>query len=353
MKSSKTFGLLALILTVVLLASAAGLTAWIDPYFHYHAPLARFQYPLNSQRYQNDGIVRNFDYDALITGTSLTENFKTSEFDRLFSAKAVKVTYSGGEYSEITANVLQALEHNPNIRYVLYGIDEWFLFAGRDLILADGEYPTYLYDDDPFNDVKYLLNKEILLSDTLEVPYYTQNGGVTTSFDAYSSWEFPTGKQPVMAGYTRAESVQPQQSFAPWMEETVSAHIRQNLVQMARDNPDTQFIYFFPPYSILNWDNHYRSGDLESTVTAFSLAAQILMEEPNIQVYSFYTDFETITDLNNYRDSVHYGSHINSLMLERIARQEYRLTPENNETHWQQVLDFYGDFDYDALFAEE
>ncbi len=352
MKNSKRFGICALALTLILLAAAAGATAWIDPYFHYHAPLDRFQYPLYSQRYQNDGIVRHFDYEALITGTSLTENFKASEFEELFGAKTIKVTYSGGEYSEITANVLQALEHNPGIRYVLYGIDEWFLFAGRDLILADGEYPTYLYDDDPFNDVKYLLNKEILLNDTLEVPYYTRQGGTTTSFDDYSSWEIPTGRQRVLDGFTRVERVQEQQPFDKQKAEKVSGHIRQNLISMARENPDTQFLYFFPPYSILNWDAHNRMGDLESTVQAFSLAAQLLMEEPNIQVYSFYTDFETITNLDNYRDSVHYGSHINSLLLQRMARQEYRLTPETNDDHWQQVLEFYRNYDYDAIFEE-
>ena len=52
----------------------------VDPFFHYHAPLESLEYPLirDNERYQNDGILRHFTYDTIITGTSMTENFETS-----------------------------------------------------------------------------------------------------------------------------------------------------------------------------------------------------------------------------------------------------------------------------------
>ena len=56
----------------------------IDPFFHYHKPLSGLFYVLDNQRYQNNGIVRHFDYNAIITGSSMTENFKTSEFNNIF-----------------------------------------------------------------------------------------------------------------------------------------------------------------------------------------------------------------------------------------------------------------------------
>lgn len=64
--------------TLLTLAALAGITIYVDPLFHYHAPLGSLQYPLYDERYMNDGIVRHFDYDAIITGSSMTENFKTS-----------------------------------------------------------------------------------------------------------------------------------------------------------------------------------------------------------------------------------------------------------------------------------
>lgn len=68
----------------------------VDPYFHFHKPdTARFFYSLydENQRYQNDGIIKNFDYEGLITGTSMTENFKTSEAERLWGVILLKYLF--------------------------------------------------------------------------------------------------------------------------------------------------------------------------------------------------------------------------------------------------------------------
>lgn len=348
--NGKKWSICLLTLWLALLLIAATLTGVIDPFFHYHAPLIQLQYPINNQRYQNDGIVRNFSYDALITGTSLTENFKTSEFDALFGTNAVKVCYSGGTYAEITANLQQALAENPSIRYVLYGLDEWNLYGGRDLILADGEYPTYLYDDNPFNDVKYLLNKEILCANTIEVLDYTRRGNTTTSFDDYSAWDFPCGKEAILADFTRVPLAEQATAFTEDMAQTMRENLEQNIIALAKAHPDTQFLYFFPPYSILNWDAHQREGILDMHIDAMTLASEILTQADNIQLYSFYTDYETCTNLDNYRDIVHYHSGINSLLLQRMHRGEYRLTRENYRQHWDEVRDFYANYNYESIF---
>ena len=51
--------ILGVVITVVL----------IDPFFHYHKPLKKISYFIdnNQQRYMNDGIVKNFEYDSIIT----------------------------------------------------------------------------------------------------------------------------------------------------------------------------------------------------------------------------------------------------------------------------------------------
>lgn len=342
-----------LTLTLVLLVSAAILTGTVDPFFHYHAPLEELEYPLTLQRYQNDGIVKNFSYDALITGTSLTENFKSSEFDSLFGTNSVKVCYSGGTYEEITTNLQTALEANPNIRYVLYGLDEWNLYGGKDLILADGEYPTYLYDDNPANDVQYLLNKEILFTNTLEVLDYTRKGGKTTTFDAYSSWEYPSGKEAVLSGYTRPPKSDTVTSFTDGMAHTMRENLQQNILALAKAHPDIQFLFFFPPYSILNWDLHVQEGLLDMHIDAMTLASELLLQAENVRLYSFYDDYALCTDFDNYRDVVHYHSGINSLLLQRMYNDEFRLTKDNYRQHWEEVRAFYSSYDYEAIFAED
>ena len=67
------------------------------------------------QRTQNNGIVRNFDYDGLITGTSITENFKSSEMDNIFGTSSIKVPYKGGSFKEVGDNISVALENNEQL----------------------------------------------------------------------------------------------------------------------------------------------------------------------------------------------------------------------------------------------
>lgn len=351
MKNCKLWSILCIALVLLPLLTVATMTAIIDPFFHYHAPLESLAYPLTSQRYQNDGIVRHFDYDALITGTSMTENFKTSEFDSLFGTHSIKVSYSGGTFAELVANLRQALESSPDLKTVLFCIDEWFLFNGRDMILADGEYPTYLYDDNPFNDVKYLLNKEVFLENTLGVLEYTAAGNATTTFDAYGSWEFDTGKDAVLAAYDRPEVTVGAEEMTQEERDNLVYVLETELVALAREYPGTDFLYYFPPYSILDWDLHVRQRSAACYTEAFRLATQTLLQAENIRVFSFYTDFETVTDLRNYRDVVHHDSAINSLLLQRFAAGEYELTQENYQSHWDTVETFYSSFDYEQYFG--
>ena len=76
-------GILGIMIFVVLLQII------VDPYFHYHKPITKYR--LNDERYINDGIARHFDYNAIITGNSLCQNFSTSQYDELFGTNSVKL----------------------------------------------------------------------------------------------------------------------------------------------------------------------------------------------------------------------------------------------------------------------
>ena len=37
----------------------------VDPYFHYHEPIAGMSYMMEEEQYMNDGIAKHFSYDAI------------------------------------------------------------------------------------------------------------------------------------------------------------------------------------------------------------------------------------------------------------------------------------------------
>lgn len=356
MTNSKKWSMTLLLLTLALLVLLGSLTAIVDPFFHYHGPFGSLQYPLEDQRYENDGIVRHFDYDALITGTSLTENFLASQFDRLFGVDSIKVCFSGATYHELNNNLRRAISANPDLRLVLFGLDSWFFFEEKDQLRTDAAYPMYLYDDNLLNDVEYLLNKEVLCRYTARVLTYTRDGGRTTDFDAYGYWGGDygygqTGRDiALLNAGPRTPLAEKAQPLSQQERQQMTENLMENAVALARENPDIQFLYFFPPYSILYWDNLVRSGTLDRQMEAWILATELLLEEPNIRLYSFYTDTALSTNLDNYRDSIHYGHRINDSLLERMVGDENLLTKETYSAHWQAVADFYSGYDYDAIY---
>ena len=211
------------------------LVFWIfDPYFHFHKPFPFVSYRMYDERYTNDGISRHFDYDAVITGTSMAQNFKTSEADVLFGVNAVKETFSGAGYKELSQNLERALQRNDRLRTVIWTMDSNSLIRDKDYDQYEG-YPTYLYDDNPWNDVSYVFNKNVWYHGVLPNLIMTLRGEPSTTFDEYSSWEKETGYEYVMQSYDRWEQ---KAETAPGLTEAdvemVTANIQQNFVDLAK-----------------------------------------------------------------------------------------------------------------------
>lgn len=185
MNSNRKFIFTTFCITFILLLILSLPIVIIDPFFHYHKPLKSFFYPIFNQRSQNDGITKHFDYNAIITGTSMTENFKTSEANKIFNSNFIKVPYSGGSFYEINRNLITAFKYNKELKIIIRGLDKTHFAANKDAMRNDlGKYPNYLYDNNCLNDVYYIFNKEILslICESLRKPK-----GIT-DFDHYSYW---------------------------------------------------------------------------------------------------------------------------------------------------------------------
>ena len=90
---------------------------------------------------------------------------------------------------EIDQLLRSAVERNPDIRYIFRCLDyKWILMPARDMFYDPAQFPTYLYDNDPFNDVQYIMNKDVLLEATDKVIADTYRGGEPFNFDTYCRW---------------------------------------------------------------------------------------------------------------------------------------------------------------------
>lgn len=334
----------------------AAIVIFVDPYMHYHMPLTdRFYYTVGNQRSQNDGITKQFDYDAIITGTSMTENFKTSEFDKVFGVDSIKVPYSGGTYKEMNDNLVVALETHPDIKCVVRSLDRYMIAEDKDTMRDDlGNYPTYLYDSNPFNDVEYVLNKDNIET-SLWMIYHALKGESTgiTSFDSYSNWmsHYTFGANTVLGLYSVDEAAEKERVLSEEEMRTIRENVEQNITALADAYPDTQFYCFLPPYSVVYWRNSRANGELKWQLDCERYMASLVVSHENIHLFA-WERFDLFDDLNNYKDSSHYGEWINSWMLTQMKNGTGRLTQDNYEAYFQSMYDHYSTFDYASLFDQ-
>lgn len=333
---------------------------YIDPYFHYHKPRTeKYYYPLNAVRYMNDGIAKNFEYSAMITGTSMTENFKTSEFESLFGYKAIKVPYAGGKYEAINEIVETGLNHNPNLKIVLRCLDMvFFLDDNKAMFQVAENYPCYLFDQNVWNDYRYLFNRDVVWGRVAMMKIgalnHTAKPGIE-SFDEYVNWmkvktEF--GKDAIYKECDLEKKFgQNRESNLLTKEEKqyIIDNIQNNVTNLCDQYPEVQFYYFFSPYSVAWWQLLIEDGTIERQLEAEKIIIEELIRHPNIELFSFNLFKDTTCNLDNYADKVHYGEWVNSNILRWIKENKGRITSDNYLDYLYKEKMLYSEFDYYQL----
>lgn len=344
------------VLFSLLLGGLAGLVIYIDPFFHYHAPLKNWYYMINNERFQNDGIIRNFDYDTVVTGTSMTENFKISEVNRMWNCKAVKTTFSGASYKELNDNLEKAYSTGHKLKYVIRGIDLSHMTLPADCMRTDlGVFPDYLYNDYYYDDVQYLLNKDVLcgyIGRMVDHKFRGGKGGMT-SFDVYANWNkrFKFGKEYIFGSRKEYKKPKFQKPFTEEDRRLVRETVNQNIIKLAQAHPETTFYYFISPYSMASWGVEWERGSLNKQLEIEAEAIKLMLECDNIKLFSFALNKGIVADLNNYKDYNHYGEHINSQILVCMRNNRWRLTKKNYQGYVNKRKEFLTNFDYNSLFA--
>ena len=345
MKSYKRW-IAALLLTVIaLLGLCAGIVRVVDPFFHYRAPDSEGEVWFD-QRSQGAGLLRSQNYETVLMGSSLAANYRSFWFDVFYETSTVKITFPNGGFQEFS----QALDYaytQQDVERVIFGLDLNLL--ARSPEEEPNQLPDHLYDDNPFNDGQYLLNKDVLLRSGYTL--LKKAAGETQTIQDAFVWDGNVffSKQLALAGYERPEPtgiVEPAELFLE--------NGRANLAEVTawlEAHPDTEFIFFFSPYSILFWDKMDRLGQTEAMLTLLEEATETLLAYDNAELQFFMADTEVITNLDNYADHIHVAGRVTYRMSRAMPTGEYRLTAENRAEVLDGLRDFVVNYDYDKIWA--
>ena len=338
------WGRLTLTLLIGALVLIVALVVLVDPFEVYHKATA-FIPPIESgtQSYSNAGIAKTYDYDSIIIGSSMTENFRPSQLDAALGGRFVKLCVNGGT----PFNHRQMMEmafSSHEIKTVFYGLDVDALSFFYKTPKA--EMPTYLYDDEPLNDVQYWFNRSVLAK---YIPKCLRTLGQTdpSQRDTMYSWgeDFAFGAEAVLSGavISGEEVAQAPLEEHPALSQQSRLNVEYNLLPFIEAHPETQFIFFFPPYSLMQWYAFYTRGHLVDNLMQKQAAAERLLAYDNVKIYDFQANLDWILNLNHYVDFEHYGAHINEQIVTLIAQDAYRITDAEQLRESAAVLMAYVD----------
>ena len=234
------------------------------------------------------------------------------------------------------------------MKRVIFGLDPNLL--ARDPAEAPNQLPEYLYDDYPLNDGKYLLNKDVLMRSGYTL--MKKAAGETQPLQDAFVWDGNVffSKTLALAGYDRPEIV-----GEPAPADVFLEHGRNNLavvIGWLEQHPDTEFVFYFSPYSILFWDKMDRQGETEAMLTLLEEVTETLLLYENVELQFFMADEAIITNLDNYADHIHVAGKVTYRMAEAMPGGSYRMTEENRMEMLDGLRQLVVNYDYDQIWAE-
>ena len=325
----------------LLLSGMVGLVILVDPFFQYHKPLPGFHYVIDNQLSQNAGMIKHFEYDSVILGSSMTVNFDTDLINALLDLKTIKLSVNAAYPKDIDTMLSLIHRRYENLNTVFLGIDPHNYTAEPGITAYP--YPEYLYDTNLLNDCNYLLNKEVLCEYVL-LPQTQKNSTKLNEI----FWNWPNmlyGREVIEQSYTPpilTDASIPEDAFY----ERTAYNMENYILPYIREMEDTQFVVFFPPYSILYWYNQMAEGSIAARMRQIEQLTGELLSYPNVRVFYFQNDYAYITDYDNYCDYTHYRHEMNDYMTECFKTGEYELTKENYKAVLQEAKEWFLTFDY-------
>lgn len=329
----KKFTIILLISTISSLILIIFYNYQKDSFYQYHLPKNESEIYLDNELYQNGGMLKNYDYDCLVTGSSMVENFRKSWVDSNFQCQSLKAPFSGA-YALDIANTLQ-LAFQKNIKLVIFGLDINMLINNPQSTRFP--LPEYLYDNNIFNDVNYVLNKTVTINHVLKTP---KEGNLETAY----SWDVDSvifSKEATIKDYMDNYANNKEVSSVDFdIVQKNMDHILPYIIE----NKETEFHIFFPPYSILYWYHMKEIGTFDEFLEIERMVIKELIKYENVKLYYFQNDEAIILNLDNYKDFSHYSSQISEYILKAISNQEYLLKETDFLTEISKLSDIVNHF---------
>ena len=98
-----------------------------DPFYQYHEPWFGLGAVLNDRDNQMPGTIRNFEYDSVLVGSSVAENFDSAFLDETYGGTTLKIIRASGSTADLCYYLQQAHE-KQELKQVFWCLDIFLNF---------------------------------------------------------------------------------------------------------------------------------------------------------------------------------------------------------------------------------
>ncbi len=317
---------------------------FVDPYIRYHRGFGLKEVYRQSEAMM-PGVLRNFDFDTVLFGSSVCQNFDLDEINKILHCRSVKATTPGLE-SETLDKCLELVlkERKGEVKRCLIGAD-LFCFS-RNISPRWKDY-HYLYTDDIFiPEYFFSIDSAKAVGEVLESnikPDKTARFRMMESKMFSNKPGIPYGKKYLEYGVTQLRENRSA------MSDDCLTNFENHLYRHIRNNPDVQFDIFLPPYSIYFWCFQVELGELEKMLEYRRRFAEGLQNFPNAVLHDFNADFSICSNLENFKDVSHYSPAVNTEILKKIhsgaVKCDFAQFIRNNESIRSETQKHQAEFD--------
>lgn len=321
----------------------------------------------SNERVQNAAFINHLNFDSIILGNSHMENTSAKEASDFLGGKFFNLSMSGSNNYERSIVLKRTLETHDIKRVIL-------LLTPSSSMEGHGSYPIetwkILYDDNRFNDFKYYLNTHDMVcmltfskkssclgrKKNLDRPYaWFEAPDHASRFGGLQNW-VRFYKHPQLENLVTQEIPEAANKAlyvgTPLSDkemDEISQSLDQTVFDFARQYPDTEFLLYFNPDSLLGKALTFRN---QLSFTQYSHFVQQAVKKSNTfsNVHLFGFDNLAFTnDLSYYKDTTHYREDINSQLLHLMKAKKYSLSVDNVNSYINELWVRVEKFDLDAL----
>lgn len=331
-----TFGILSIICAVFI--------AIIDPFYVFHMPLGGMEaIQTNRAHYVARGLIRNADYDLLICGSSMCENFHIEDANKIFYGgenKCVKVVQHGSYSNDLRAS-LEAAAEAGKAKTIIMALDTAVFQKPDEGYRSD--MPSYTTEKISIINIwPYLLNKDVFRY-ALDLILQNIRGKVPSQ----DSWWIMTGdfysEQNVLNSYKNEILNLGFRDFDSQKAWNNLENIRKGVEACQKTGIEIQF--FIPPYSVASWD----CKDYRTELMTYKELWRELLVYSNVSIYATQFEEEIVTDFNNYRNQGHYSEAVCKRILRDISEGRTQLTADNIDKKVDGFIKLLDQYDWETL----